>query len=108
MRHGHSEHDLRRKYTIEQVSLYYNRALEEDLRGYRMSTIIAAKANSLYAQYASKKDAQSAFNAFQEFLDSLDPDKIERKRERDERTRKDPMQVFSMFGSMIQIAGDKK
>ena len=86
--------------------MFYKYAIDDDLLGYRISTIGAAKANSLYAQYGNKRDANAAFNSFMDFIDSLDPKKLEEKKKRDLETAKDPMKVFGMFGGMI--AGVKK
>jgi len=102
VKHGHDPYDIKYKYTIDQVNLFYKYAIEDDLTNHRMATIGMAKANSLYAQYGSKKDASAAYNSFMEYIDSLDPKKLEDKRKRDAETAKNPMGVFNkLFRGMI-------
>jgi hypothetical protein len=108
VRHGHSLDDVKYKYTIDQVNLFYRYAVEEELLTYRIQTISSAKAGALHAQYATKRDAQRAVKGFQDFVDSLDPKKIEQKQKQNEETAKDPRKVFRMLGGLGLIAGTDK
>ena len=104
VRHGHRLEDVKFKYTIDQVGLFYRYSIEDDFLNYRIGALSMAKAGALYAQYAKEVDSRRAFQQFKEFIESLDPGKV---REREKESRKqvqDPFKVFQGFKG-LGIAG---
>lgn len=95
MRAGYSFEDVRYKYTIPQVWLFFEEEKKRILTAQKELAIVIANATTISHPADSQKAANEKMRNWEKFIDSLDWETLEKKTE----TKVDPIKAFSsIFG----------
>lgn len=105
VKHGHNLDDIKNKYTVDQVHLFYRYAIEDEMYANRNTAIILSKALALYIPYADKKTLTKTHNDFKDLLDRFDPEAIEKKKKLESQYVKNPMKLFGRLGVVGALGG---
>ena len=79
IKNGHNFFDLKDKYTVEQVYLFYEECLKEDLETKKFNAISTANAVSYATPAQDRKGAADKKRHWTQFIDSLDWEKLKSK-----------------------------
>lgn len=102
MRSGHDIEDLKYKYTIDQVNLFYEKQIKKDMEEWRMQAVIAGNAMAYGTPAESRKDARKKTEGWKTFLNSLDWDKIQEKGQK-KMTISDVLGPLGAVGHLVKI-----
>jgi len=77
---GHSLEDLKYKYTIDQVNLFYEKQSKKELEDWRMEAVVLGNALVYASPSYDKRDSSKKRESWSKFLDSLTWGKLEEKK----------------------------
>jgi hypothetical protein len=97
---GHSLEDIKYKYTIDQVNLFYEKQIKQDLENWKMDAVILGNALVYASQSYDKRDAGRKRESWNKFLDSLTWGKMEERSE-----KKNKMTAGSVINTLGGLSG---
>lgn len=77
IRNGHKLEDLKFKYTVDQVNLFYEKELKKEMDSNKMEAIIVANAVTYGSPSWSKDGASGKNRMWKSFMDSLTWDSLQ-------------------------------
>ena len=96
---GHSLDDLKYKYTIDQINLFYEKQIKKELDDWKMNSVVLGNALVYASPSYDKRDGQKKKEAWGKFLDSLTWEKME------EKSEKSKMTVGTVVGTLGGLSG---
>lgn len=97
---GHYIDDIKNKYTVDQVYMFYERCIKKEMQRQQMDAIIHYNCLLCTAQ-TDKKGAKDQKKHWKKFLDSLEWDKVTKEK------TVDPLKAFGALGQFIKARRSK-
>jgi len=105
---GHLLEDLKYKYTIDQVNLFYEKQIKKELDGYKMDAVVLGNALVYASPAYDRRDVGKKRDSWNKFLDSLTWDKMEEKSETKQMKVEKVVNTLGGLSGFIKVkAGDK-